>query len=54
MVLHHMGSLHPYETALVLLIAFGPLLVVLWLVLRERRRTPAAPEVDDVPQERIG
>ncbi len=35
----HMGELHPYETVLVLLIAFGPFLVIGLLVRRERRRT---------------
>lgn len=34
----HMGALHPYETALTLVLAFGPfvlLAVVLWLRRRE-------------------
>jgi hypothetical protein len=34
----HMGALHPYETALTLVLAFGPfvlLAVVLWLRSRE-------------------
>lgn len=34
----HLGSLHPYETALTLLLAFGPfvaLAVVVWLRSRE-------------------
>lgn len=52
MVPLHMGSLHPYEQALTLLLAFGPF-VVLGLVVWRRRgedaRTvqeedPAAPE----------
>jgi hypothetical protein len=33
----HMGSLHPYEQALTLLLAFGPF-VVLAIVVRRRRR----------------
>jgi hypothetical protein len=33
----HMGSLHPYEQALTLLLAFGPF-VVLGIVVRRRRR----------------
>jgi len=36
----HMGSLHPYEQALVLLLAFGPfvlLAVVVWWRRREDR-----------------
>lgn len=36
--LHHLGSLHPYETVLVLVVAFGPFLVIVGLVVRERRR----------------
>jgi hypothetical protein len=34
----HLGSLHAYETALVLLVAFGPFLVIVGLVVRDRRR----------------
>jgi hypothetical protein len=37
-VLWHMGDLHPAETWLVLLVAFGPFVVVALLVRRERRR----------------
>jgi hypothetical protein len=33
----HMGGLHPAETWLVLLVAFGPFLVIGLLVRRERR-----------------
>ena len=40
-----MGALHPYEQALVLLLAFGPF-VVLGLVIRARRREDAADEQD--------
>ena len=52
MVPLHMGSLHPYEQALTLLLAFGPF-VVLGLVVWRRRgedaravqeEDPAAPE----------
>jgi hypothetical protein len=38
--LWHMGALHPYEQALVLLLAFGPFVVlgvVVWLRRREHR-----------------
>lgn len=34
MTLEHMGTLHPYEQALVLLLAFGPVLllgVTIWI-----------------------
>lgn len=37
-LLWHMGDLHPAETWLVLLVAFGPFAVVALLVRRERRR----------------
>lgn len=37
----HMGSLHPYEQALTLLLAFGPF-VVLGLVMWRRRREDVA------------
>jgi hypothetical protein len=36
----HMGALHPYEQALVLVLAFGPFLVlgiVVWLRARSQR-----------------
>ncbi|WP_157559523.1 hypothetical protein [Nocardioides sp. Soil777] len=39
----HMGSLHPYEQALVLLLAFGPfvlLAVVVWWRRREEHEDP--------------
>ena len=41
--LWHMGALHPFEQALVLLLAFGPF-VVLGVVVRARRREDAAEE----------
>lgn len=40
----HLGGLHPYENALVLLVAFGPFVVIGLLARRERRR--AADEHD--------
>jgi len=36
--LWHMGSLHPYEQALTLLLAFGPFLVLGLVIWRQRRR----------------
>lgn len=42
----HMGALHPYETALTLLLAFGPFVllgVVVWL----RRREDEALDEDE-------
>ena len=42
----HLGSLHPYETALVLFVAFGPFLVLLVVVLLLRRREIAQEERD--------
>lgn len=35
----HLGALHPFETALVLAVAFGPFLVLAFVVVRQRRRT---------------
>jgi hypothetical protein len=40
----HLGGLHPYETALVMLVAFGPFVVIVLLVRRDRRRSAS---VDD-------
>ena len=42
-VLHHLGDLHPLETLLVLLLAFGPFLVIALLVVLDRRRSGEAP-----------
>jgi hypothetical protein len=45
-----MGSLHPYEQALTLLLAFGPFLllgVVIWR--RRHEDDPAVPEEGSVP-----
>lgn len=38
LVLAHLGSLHPYEGALLGLIAFGPFIVLAVVVARQRRR----------------
>ena len=40
-VLHHLGDLHPFETVLVLLLAFGPFVVIVLLVVVDRRRNGA-------------
>ena len=45
MILEHMGSLHPYEQAVVLLLAFGPLLllaVTIWVARRRAERQDEA------------
>ena len=46
-VLWHMGDLHPAETWLVLLVAFGPFVVIALLVRRERRREAAGSAVGE-------
>lgn len=38
MILEHLGKLHPYEHALVLLLAFGPLLLLAVTIWVARRR----------------
>ena len=46
MVPWHMGALHPYEQAMVLLLAFGPFVVlglVVWLRRREDVRESGPP-----------
>ena len=45
MVLFHLGSLHAYEQALVLLLAFGPF-AVLGIVVWLRHRAGAAEDSD--------
>ncbi len=40
LVAWHLGNLHPAETWLVLLLAFGPFVVIAFIVRRERRRHP--------------
>ena len=37
-ILEHMGKLHPYEHALVLVLAFGPLLLLAVTIWVARRR----------------
>jgi hypothetical protein len=47
----HLGSLHPYEQALTLLLAFGPF-VLLGVVIVLRRREDRAQGVKEHPAER--
>lgn len=50
--LWHMGSLHPYEQALTLLLAFGPFLVLGLVIWRRRGEDdPAAPGEDPASAE---
>lgn len=42
----HLGSLHPYELALVMLVAFGPFVVLLVVVYVVRRRDVAEEQAD--------
>jgi hypothetical protein len=44
----HMGPLHPVEQLLVLLVAFGPFVVLFVVVYVVRRRDVAEEERDDV------
>lgn len=46
LVAAHLGSLHPYERALVLLVAFGPFVVLGVVVAVLRRRAIADEERD--------
>lgn len=54
MVPLHLGALHPFEQALVLLVAFGPFVVLGVVVHRARRRAmaddPAPSEDSDFAQ----
>ena len=47
----HLGSLHPYEQALTLLLAFGPFLLLGVVILLRRREDRAGAE-DEHPAER--
>lgn len=38
MILEHMGKMHPYEHALVLLLAFGPILLLAVTIYIARKR----------------
>jgi hypothetical protein len=46
LVAQHLGSLHGYEKLLVLLVAFGPF-VVLWFAVRYANRRNAAEDAQD-------
>ena len=43
----HMGSLHPFEQALTLLLAFGPFVVLGLVIWRRRREDDAAMSEED-------
>jgi hypothetical protein len=45
----HLGALHPYELLLVLVIAFGPFVVLAGVVFVLRRRDIAREQSQDVP-----
>ncbi|MEO5653105.1 MAG: hypothetical protein ABIN79_11835 [Marmoricola sp.] len=44
----HLGPLHRGEQALVYVLAFGPLVLLAFVVWRSRRRNPADTKVDDL------
>jgi hypothetical protein len=46
-ITQHMGSLHPAESILVLVVAFGPFLVLAVIAVLRNRRTP--PHTQDSP-----
>ena len=48
----HLGDLHAYETALLALLAFGPFVVLGFVVVMMRRRDAA--EEEDGPREDLG
>ena len=50
-VAHHLGSLHPVEQVLTLLLAFGPFLV-LGIVIMMRRRADDRAEAEDAEAQR--
>jgi hypothetical protein len=43
----HLGGLHPYETALLALLAFGPFVVLAFVVVVMRRRDAAGEDGDE-------
>lgn len=51
MIVEHLGSLHPLEQALTIVLAFGPF-VVLGIVIAVRRRAERDDETQDDPQSR--
>lgn len=44
----HLGALHPYETALTLLLAFGPFVALAVVVVVRRRQDAAEAESDSI------
>ena len=49
MILEHLGALHPYEHVLVLLLAFGPFVLLAVVVAVVRRRDPVTGDDTDEP-----
>ena len=47
MVLEHLGRMHPFEHALVLLLAFGPILLLAVTLVIARRREQAEDDPRD-------
>ena len=47
-ILEHLGQLHPYEQALVLLLAFGPVLLLAVTVRIARKRAAEVPDAVDL------
>jgi hypothetical protein len=46
----HMGALHPYETVLTLVLAFGPFVILgLVIAVRRRREPDGVEQVQDRP-----
>ena len=50
----HLGALHPIETVLLFLIAFGPFVVLMVVVARQRRRDDPEPLEPAEPEETTG
>ena len=50
LVPEHLGKLHPFEQALVLVLAFGPILLLAVTIRIARKRAFAADEQDGPPQ----
>jgi hypothetical protein len=47
----HLGALHPFEQLLVLLVAFGPFVVLGGVVAVQRRRAVAEEQAEELAQE---
>jgi hypothetical protein len=50
----HMGALHPYETVLTLVLAFGPFVVLGAVIAVRRRHEATAAQESEPPPERAG